>query len=542
MPHPSPAQEITMLEWRRSPLTRSALACALFVALLPLAGCDPLPTADRPHSATLPDTTNTRLGRTLAAALAAHPGLTGATMLASGRDAFAARVLLARAAERSLDVQYYIWHADTTGGLLGAELWRAAERGVRVRLLLDDNNTRGLDGALAALDAHPNIEVRLFNPYANRRFRILELATDFHRLNRRMHNKSFTADSQLTIVGGRNVGDEYFGAGGPVEFADLDVLAAGSVVREVSHDFDAYWNSAAAYPVASLIRERPSAAEQGAAWKAVEESPDAAQYLEAVRKTPLVRELVAGTVAFQWTPARLVSDDPYKVMQAQERPTPNLLKRFEAVLGKPSRRLDLVSSYFVPTEEGSNSLRALAARGVRVRVLTNSLAATDVAAVHAGYAKYRRELLRAGIRLYELKPTPAPERAGGSASGSVVGSGGSRGYGGSSDASLHAKAFALDGARIFIGSFNFDPRSVHLNTEMGVVLDNPDFASRLARQFDDEIPRKAYEVRLTADGSELEWIERTPQGELRHATEPEAGLWRRILVGFLSLLPVEWLL
>ncbi|HEX5065819.1 MAG TPA: phospholipase D family protein [Myxococcota bacterium] len=521
---------------------RAWLACILLLAALPpLSGCDSLPAADRPHSAALLATADTRLGRTLAPAMAAHPGLSGATMLASGRDAFAARVLLARAADRTLDVQYYIWHADVTGNLLAAELWRAAERGVRVRLLLDDNNTRGLDETLAALDAHPNIEVRLFNPYANRGLRIAELAVDFDRLNRRMHNKSFTADSQLTIVGGRNVGDEYFGAGGAVDFADLDVLTAGPVVPEVSRDFDAYWNSAAAYPAASLIRKRPP--DPAAMWKAVAEAPGAARYLEVVRTTPLVRQLVEGTVPFEWSRAHLVSDDPHKVMQSHERQAPNLLQRLESMLGKPLRELDLVSSYFVPTEDGSDSLRALVARGVKVRVLTNSLAATDVAAVHAGYSKYRRELLRAGVRLYELKPAQDGDRGGGSGSGSILGgSEGGRGYGGSSDASLHAKTFAVDRARIFVGSFNFDPRSVHLNTEMGVVLDNPVFASRLARQFEDEIPRKAYEVRLAADGSSLEWVERTQEGEVRHATEPQASLWRRAWVGFLSLLPIEWLL
>ena len=521
---------------------RGRLLCVLLVhATLFLSGCDSLPAADRAHSTALLDTADTRLGRALAPGIAGHPGLTGALLLANGRDAFAARVLLARAAERTLDVQYYIWHADITGGLLGAELWRAAERGVRVRLLIDDNNTRGLDDALAALDAHPNIEVRLFNPYANRGFRLPELLADFDRLNRRMHNKSFTADSQLAIVGGRNVGDEYFGAGGPVEFADLDVLAAGAVVPRVSRDFDGYWNSAAAYPIASLVRARLTAAERDEEWKAIAESAEAARYLETVRTTPLVRELLAGTVPFKWSPAHLVSDDPGKVMQPRERQAPHLLQRLEEILGKPARELDIVSSYFVPTEDGSDSLRALAAKGVRVRVLTNSLAATDVAAVQAGYARYRRELLRAGVRLYELKPA-ANGGDGGSGSGSITGSAGSRGYGGSSDASLHAKTFAVDRARLFVGSFNFDPRSVYLNTEMGIVLDNPDFAARLAGQFQREIPENAYEVRLSADGSSLEWIERTPQGEVRHATEPDAGWWRRAWVAFLSLLPVEWLL
>ena len=244
------------------PGARARYRRAMRLIALPLAtilgGCAGLPTdIERPHSSALADTAATRLGRALTPLAAANPGKSGIHALDNARDAFAARVVLARAAERSLDVQYYIWRDDTTGNLLCKELWDAAERGVRVRLLLDDNSTRGLDDDLIALDAHPHIEVRLFNPYANRGFRLGELVTDFGRLNRRMHNKSFTADNQATIVGGRNIGDEYFGADTPVAFSDLDVLAVGAVVPEVSKAFDAYWNSESAYPAASLIRAAP---------------------------------------------------------------------------------------------------------------------------------------------------------------------------------------------------------------------------------------------------------------------------------------------
>src|SRR5512138_179324 len=374
-------------------------ACILAVALV--AGCASLPAVPpgEPSSA-LADTGDTRLGRALAKDVAAHPGRSGIYPLADGRDAFAARIVLARAAERSLDVQYYIFRADVTGGLLCEALWQAAERGVRVRLLVDDGNTRGLDDGIAALDAHPNIEVRLFNPYASRGFRLGELATDFSRLNRRMHNKSFTADNQAAIVGGRNVGDEYFGADSPVEFADLDVLAVGAVVPEVSAAFDAYWNSESAYPAASLIttggRLRPAAT--------IEARPEAARYAQAVRATPLVTSLLSGRLALEWAHARVVQDDPDKVLHPPEKTELHLLPRLEKAMGKPLRELDLVSPYFVPAKDGVAALTTLAKSGVLVRVLTNSLAATDVSPVHAGYAKYREELLRAGVRLYELKP------------------------------------------------------------------------------------------------------------------------------------------
>ena len=488
------------------------------VLTLALGACTSLPDAPRVASAAFRDTADTRLGRSIATAAAANPGKTGIHPLANGRDAFAARVLLARAAERSLDVQYYIYRGDVTGGLLSEALWQAAERGVRVRLLLDDNSTRGLDDAIAMLDAHPMIEVRLFNPYANRGFRLGELVTDFSRVNRRMHNKSFTADNQATIVGGRNVGDEYYAAGSDVAFSDLDALAVGAAVSDVSAQFDAYWNSASSYPVASLIASEPASGERvRAAWAKLNGEPAAAAYVQALRTTALVQSLFAGSLPLDWAPVRVLSDEPAKVLHPPERHELHLLPKLGAALGEPSRELDLVSPYFVPTQEGTDALVAFAQRGVRVRVLTNSLAATDVSPVHAGYAKYRERLLRGGVRLYELKST-------GNESG------------GGSDASLHAKTFAVDRSRVFIGSFNFDPRSARLNTEMGLVAESPRLAGELSSVLDRDLPRDAYEVRLA--GNELEWID----GGTRYTSEPGTGFFKRLWIGFLSILPIEWLL
>src|SRR5262245_42045405 len=307
---------------------------ALAALLLALSACARLPDVERTQSSALADTASTRLGKSLAGAVKAHPGKSGIHALANGHDAFAARVLLARAAERSLDVQYYILRADITGGLLCEALWQAAERGVRVRLLLDDNNTKGLDEAIAALDAHPNIEVRLFNPYVSRSFRLADLTTDFSRLNRRMHNKSFTADNQVTIVGGRNVGDEYYGAESAVEFADLDALAVGAVVADVSAAFDAYWNSASAYPAESLVGapEPGSADRVRQAWAKLNAEPQAARYVEALRSTPLVQQLVAGNLPLDWATARVVSDDPAKVLHPPDRYDLHMLKQLDAAL------------------------------------------------------------------------------------------------------------------------------------------------------------------------------------------------------------------
>ncbi|MBO9515305.1 MAG: phospholipase D family protein [Variovorax sp.] len=523
-------------------LTASRVLVAFLLGLL-LTGCASLPgRVERTESTALANTADTRLGREVRKLAAAHPGKSGIHPLIVAEDAFAARVVLARLADRSLDLQYYIWHGDTTGQLLWQAVWEAAERGVRVRLLLDDANTGGLDPTLAALDAHPNIEVRLFNPFANRSFRAGDFVADFSRVNRRMHNKSFTADNQVTIVGGRNIGDEYYGANMEIGFQDLDVMAIGPVVQEVSNEFDLFWNSASAYPAASVIGPaEPGGAEAlRSAWEQVHRNPEAVQYLDAVRRTPLMAQLANNQLDFEWTTARVLHDDPSKVLQPTDRADLQMLPQLLKAMGSPTRELDLVSPYFVPGANGTRSLVQLAQNGVKVRVLTNSLSATDVSPVHAGYSKYRQELLQGGTVLYELKPgsaVPPPEKDGDRPRG-MPGSG-SRG---SSAASLHAKTFAVDRERIFVGSYNLDPRSARLNTEMGVVIDSPALAGTLSKQFDTAIPTRAYRVRLQPDGRGMEWIDTEPQGETRYATEPGAGPVKRLWIDFLEILPIEWLL
>ena len=490
----------------------------------------PLPPLEhRTVSEAFHDTDDTRLGRAIVPRVRAHPGVSGIHALTDAEAAFLARLLLVRRAERSLDIQYYIWKDDLTGGLLYEALHDAARRGVRVRLLLDDNRTTGQDELLSALDAHPNIEVRLFNPFVLRDFRVLGYLTDFLRLNRRMHNKSFTADSQVTIIGGRNVGDEYFEATrqGEVTFTDLDALAVGPVVHRVSADFDRYWASRSAYPADRLLASPPPGAL--AALLAVERDPGAAEYLDALEASPLAAAFEEGGPEFEWAPTRMVSDDPAKGLglAAPEVLFPRVLAE---AIGTPRAELDIVSPYFVPTAAGVDALSALARRGVRIRVLVNSLEATDVVAVHSGYAQWRKPLLEAGIRLFETRLISGDP-----------GDRGSTGSMGSSATSVHAKTMAVDRARIFIGSFNLDPRSARLNTELGFVIESPALAGRLAELFDTRIPEIGYEVRLSESG-DLYWIERRNGREVRHDVEPGAGFWRRAAVEVLSWLPIEWLL
>ena len=502
----------------------------LGVGLLTIAMLTPLPSLEgRSISTALFNTGDTRLGQSIAPIAAAHPGLSGIHPLANSQDAFAARMQLAEAAERTLDVQYYIWEKDMTGTLLFDALRAAADRGVRVRLLLDDNNTYGLDPTLAALDAHPNIQVRLFNPFVIRKPRI-GYVTDFFRANRRMHNKSFTVDNQVTIIGGRNIGDEYFGVAEGLLFVDLDVMAVGPIVTDVSKDFDRYWASDSSYPVDRIVPpvDANRISEIRAAAARVERDPAALAFTKALHDSPFVRAIVERHLAFEWAVTQMVSDDPAKGLgrAAPEEMFPQQLKE---IIGDPARHLELVAAYYLPAETGVNSFVAMAQRGVRIRVLTNSLAAADGPYVYAGYVKRRKPLLQGGIKLYEMRRlSPHTESK-------------SAGPLGSSGSSLHAKTFSVDSARIFVGSFNFDPRSRNLNTELGFVIDSPPLAQTIEAAFDTTIPPNAYEVRLS-DAGKLYWVERRNGQEIRYDTEPGTSFWLRATVWFLSLLPIDWLL
>ncbi|HDQ41594.1 MAG TPA: phospholipase D family protein [Desulfonatronum sp.] len=499
-----------------------------------IAGCASLPELENRAVSTglsLDESRATRLGQAVSRGMEEHPGKNGFIPLSNAMDAFAARMLLAGVAEKTLDAQYYIWHGDLTGTLLFEALHKSADRGVRVRLLLDDNNTPGLDMVLAALNAHPNIEVRLFNPFVSRKLRLKDYFFDFSRCNRRMHNKSFTVDNQVTIVGGRNIGDEYFGAAEGMLFADLDILAVGPVVDEVTADFDRYWASESSYPGELILKSIPSSTldQLAETARSAEQSVAAQAYIDALRDTPFIANLLIGNLAMEWTEIRMVSDDPAKGLGRAE-PEAMLPEQLREIIGVPTMDMELVSPYFVPTAAGVSAFSALARQGVNIRVLTNSLEATDVAPVHAGYAKWRKDLLAAGVTLYELRRI-APNTRQRKGVGLFVTSG----------SSLHAKTFSVDKTLVFVGSFNFDPRSTNLNTELGFVIESPALAAKIKGTFDALVPFSAYEVRLAEDGR-LYWLEQDKDGTIRHDSEPGVGFWKRTGVRFISLLPIEWLL
>ena len=467
--------------------------------------------------------------------LGAPPGTAGVSLVSDNRAAFALRALSARAAAGTLDLQYYNWNEDATGALLAREALRAADRGVRVRLLLDDLYVRGYQRELAALAEHPSVAVRLYNPFRIRSWGAFGAAVDFllasYRLNHRMHNKAWIADGRLFVGGGRNIGDEYFGAASQFNFRDLDLVVEGEEAAQAVAHFERYWNSVRVRPIEALaaaasrrrglpaggldeLRRRleaaataPAASDYLAQWAAV---PDLAGLL-AENRVPVPAERV-----------RIAADPPRKGLG--RRRAPGLLSEVRAAIGAAAREVLIVSPYFVPGRRGARLLTGLVRRGVRVVVVTNSLAATDVLAVHGGYARHRRRLLRAGVELRELK-------RGGQEGASLLGSGG--------NASLHTKAFCVDGELAFVGSFNFDPRSAHLNTEMGTFVRSPELAGRLC----DEVarltdPARSWAVRLDGAGR-LEWSDGREGSARPLYGEPETTLTRRVLARVLGWLPIE---
>ena len=487
-----------------------------------------LPENSGSESTALPPSEKGWLAQSVAEMVGEHPDLTGIAPLRDGAEAFAARMLLADSAAASIDAEYYIWRADLTGYLLLDQLKKAADRGVRVRLLLDDHGVAGLDPEIAQLSAHPNAEVRLWNPFTLRSFKMMGYTFDFFRLNRRMHNKSFTVDGRESVLGGRNVGDEYFGTGKTPLFVDLDVLVVGKIVPAISEDFDRYWNSPSAYPAELIVADADGSDPIAAGLNRFKDTEQIKEYREVLRHSDLVARLAAGTFDLEWTTALLVSDDPGKGQGAI--PDEDLLGgRLLKAVGKIEGRLDGVSAYFVPGAQGVNAFTALEDEGVEVRILTNSLEATDVLPVHAGYSKRREGLLKGGVELFELRrQAPAIEEK------KILGPFGSSG------ASLHAKTFAVDGKRIFVGSFNFDPRSARINTELGLLIDSEHLAGALHRAFDEGFGGSAWQVKKRE--GKLVWIEPASPAVPPLTAEPGANLWRRAAITFIGWLPVEWLL
>ena len=509
----------------------------VWLTVILASGCATLPTDfERTESYALTDTGDTLLARIADPAEAEHPKQSGFHLLADGLEALEARLAMVDLAERSVDVQTYQWRSGLAGGLLAIRLWNAAERGVRVRVLIDDFLLEDNDLNLAAFDAHPNTEVRIFNPFGARVeplpiFRLrrtLELVTDLQRLNHRMHNKSFVVDDQMAIIGGRNIADYYYGLGEEFNFIDFDLLLIGPQVDDISRGFDEFWNSAWAYPITAFadhptpadITRRLGETRARVDGKRREIGIPASIEIERKGLERFIGEL-------EWANAEVVFDDPDKVKGRNPKGGAKVSAKLRELGAQTESELIIISPYFVPGPIKGTLVERLLEAGARVRILTNSLASTNHPAVHSGYARYREEVIRAGIELHELQ-VDLPEMV---RQARVPWSAGRAG--------LHTKVLVFDREEVFVGTLNLDPRSVELNTEMGLVIYDSHLGAQIGDMADELLAAKAsWRIDLDENGR-LTWTGEENGRTVIHTSEPHTSFLRKLVVFIASLLPIE---
>jgi putative cardiolipin synthase len=481
----------------------------------------------RTVSNALQDHESTSIGASFAEEAASHPGKSGFGIIRKGRYAFTDRIAMTRLAEKTLDLQYYIWEPDDTGRILAEHLVRAADRGVRVRLLVDDMGIAGRDAAIASLDAHPNIEIRIFNPFANRSSAMFDFLVDFDRVNHRMHNKIMLMDNTLVIVGGRNIGDHYFSVHTDTNFRDLDIAAAGPVVRDVSKVFDRFWNGDWAVPIAALADRPYTEADLQHTTAILREHIARGSYPYSIDDDI---ETLAGQLAgvrenLIWSIGEIIWDKPDSIVVAGKPDEQGVMaEALYRKLNTLQHELTIESAYFVVGTRGVRAIEKLCNRGVKVRVLTNSLASNDVIAAHAGHAKFRDDLLATCTEIYEVR-----------ADAGVI----HKEWEGKSRAGLHTKALVFDRESVFIGSFNLDPRSANINTEAGLYVESTELAKQVLEYMDEGIkPENSYQVKMDANG-ELYWETSIEGAIVRYDDEPDSTFGQRLQSDLIELLPVE---
>ena len=515
-----------------------AIYCSIAITVT---GCSTLPKhkiESIPETTLQVDTAQTTLAQIIQPLQEQHPDLTGYLVLFEPLEALATRLSLIDKAEKRLDLQYYIWDNDKVGSLALHALIRAADRGVKIRLLIDDNNAKSTEGIFLALAQHPNIEVKLFNPYRFRKYRALDMILDLKRINRRMHNKSFIADHQVALIGGRNMTNQYYNVSDNYQFSDVDVMLVGTAVKDISHSFDEYWNHEYAYKVQEVVKQSAHHLSYESLKRQLDEHykrVTVQNYLDLTSNSQAIDSLMSRDIQLDWVKAEVVKDSPDKI-KSKAKKKEHLNFQLIQHLEQPEKNVDLISAYFVPEKKGAKMLTDLAKDGVKVRVLTNSFKANDVAVVHAFYGKYRQNLLEHGVQLYEFLPAlnkndldKNTEDLAKKAKVSIKGL---------SRSSLHAKLMALDEKQVFIGSFNFDPRSAYLNTEIGVLLNSPPLAQAVHTTMDENLSKYAYKLVLDAN-KKITWQRQTPQGPVIYTKEPRMKWWQRAGIKMLSWLPIE---
>lgn len=501
----------------------------LAVALLQACASLP-PPEDRPLVRAFAVPEATMLGAMTTDAAARHGGHSGFLVLDTGRQAFVARAALIDAAEQSIEAQYFIWNGDVSGRYLACRLYAAADRGVRVRLVLDDINVSGRDAVIAALDEHPNIEIRIFNPSPTRAGvgKWLAFATEFQRLNRRMHNKTFVVDAAFGIVGGRNIGDEYFDLHPEANFRDRDMLAAGPIVHDISLNFDAYWNTPLAYPIGELSARAGAGMDLRSHVAEACTLPDHVSAAFAIPRDreDALRHAVNAVSELTWAEAELVYDAPATGRETTSDLPREAARALAALVERAEREILVESAYLLLGDDQLDALAAITGRGVRVAALTNSLASNDLTANHSGYARRRSGMVAAGMELHELRPDAA----------SCVTWMEVREDCGSAIVGLHAKSAVFDRKALVVGSFNFNLRSLYLNSETVVLIHSHELAEQVAQAIErGMLPANSWQVSVTPAGG-VRWLADDGQ-EWTH--EPATGFWRRVKSRLLRLIPME---
>ncbi|MBF7689075.1 phospholipase D family protein [Acinetobacter sp. EC24] len=510
--------------------------------LMSLSACSTLPPArvSKAVYSTDFDTSQTQLSQLVTPLKQSHAGLTGYHLLFDPLEAIAARLNLINKAQKTLDLQYYIWDNDKIGALALYEIIQAADRGVKVRLLIDDNNAKEMEGIFLALSQHANIEVKLYNPYKFRNLRALDIVLDLKRVNRRMHNKSFVVDQSIALIGGRNMSNQYYYTSDNYQFSDLDVVLVGQAVNDISHSFDEYWNDSYAYPVQQIVNPNQHLLRYDSLKKQLTahyEKVGVQNYLDLANHSHAFDQWLYHELDLDWVKAKVVYDNPRKIHD-QAKPQDYLESQLANYLEKPKENLDIVSAYFVPEKTGVNLLSNMAQQGVKVRVLTNSFKANDVWLVHAFYQKYRTDLLKNGVQLYEFLPTLSDKAL--KAYTKNVSRDTKISLKTLSRSSLHAKMMAVD-KQVFIGSFNLDPRSAKLNAEIGVLLYSQPLAQEIHQTLSKDINSYSYKLTLTPD-QKITWITDTPQGQINYLSEPSMQWWQKGGLKMISWLPIEGLM
>lgn len=524
------------------PFMRHKAAILLsFSLVLGLPACSTLPKqVELPNQTAFQhNTSKTALAEIIEPLRDQNLGLTGYHVLYDPLEALAARIQLIHKAEKTLDLQYYIWDNDKIGSIALNAIIQAADRGVHVRLLMDDNNAKKMEGIYLALDQHQNIDVRLYNPYKFRHYRPVDMVLDLKRINRRMHNKSFIVDNQISLIGGRNMSNQYYNVSDNYQFSDVDVLLVGAASDEIIHSFDEYWNDEYSYSVKNVVNPRHYTLRYDSLKQQLHdynEDSTVQNYLDLANRSQNFNKWLEQNIQLDWVEAEVVKDHPSKI-KAKAKKEEHLNFQLLQHLEKPEQSIDIVSAYFVPEKEGADRLIKVAKDNVDVRVLTNSYKANDVPLVHAFYAKYRQRLLENNVQLYEFLAAPDAKNL--NENTQEIADKAKVSLKGLSRSSLHAKLMAIDEKQVFIGSFNFDPRSAYLNTEIGVLLNSPKLARTVHATMDQNLSKFAYKL-VTDSNNAINWKIKKANNEIKtYTSEPKMKWYNKAAMKLISWLPIE---